>query len=733
MYVTTANECHALDAGSGRRLWDYRRPRTKGLAGDAAGGINRGVAVAGDRVFMVTDNAHLLALDRFTGALLWDTEMADSRQNYGATSAPLAVGGLVISGTLGRRRRRARLPGRLRSGDGQGGVALLDGAQARRAGIGDLAGQGHRPSLRHRLAHRHLRRRARHALLADGQPLPGLRRQRSAWATTSTRTRSSPSTPKTGRLKWHFQYTPHDVWDWDAQQPPVLVDADWQGQPRRLLLHANRNGFFYVLDRTNGRAAAGQAVRQEAHLGARDRAGRPSRAHPRAGADAAEGRTVCPAVEGATNWFSTVVRSRPPASTTCRPSRSARSTRARPGSGRPGKSYYGGTTQRRPDEPGQKVLRAIDIQTGAIAWELPQTGAAQSWGGVLATASGLVFFGEDGGALVAVDAASGAPLWHFQANALWKASPMTYVFDGQAVRRGRGGLHDPRLRAGGVAAWRRVLLDGLWLLLVLLVTVAGMWLSSSLALYLNGPRWLASRWACLAFPVLPLAWEALRGRDAARATRSLRPPFFTVWDRMVLRTLAVNLLIVGVLLARWPDRVLRGPGHARGLVPRGPHGRGSAARPARRCSSAPRAGWSGSTAPAHRQSLRRLPGAHEDGDGRPSRRRVPDRADRGHAPPDASDDARAGRAGASDFDFGRSGTPPPTTPAQGAGRAARAPRSASPTALPSGRCPPSSTRRWRPCPPARRPASLPWPATSRSARRIPGCGSRRCTTTSPIA
>ena len=101
MYVTSVNECYALDAGSGRRLWHYERPRTKGVAGDAAGGINRGVAVAGGRLFMVTDHAHLIALDRFTGALLWDRRMADWRQNYGATSAPLAIGDHVISGVAG--------------------------------------------------------------------------------------------------------------------------------------------------------------------------------------------------------------------------------------------------------------------------------------------------------------------------------------------------------------------------------------------------------------------------------------------------------------------------------------------------------------------------------------------------------------------------------------------------------------------------------------------------------
>ena len=101
MYVTSANECYALDAGNGREIWRFQRPRTKGLVGNAAGGINRGVAVAGDRVFMVTDHAHLLALNRFTGELLWDTEMADWRQNYNATAAPLIVGDLVVAGTAG--------------------------------------------------------------------------------------------------------------------------------------------------------------------------------------------------------------------------------------------------------------------------------------------------------------------------------------------------------------------------------------------------------------------------------------------------------------------------------------------------------------------------------------------------------------------------------------------------------------------------------------------------------
>ena len=101
MYVTSANECYALDAGSGKELWRFQRPLTEGLIGNAAGGFNRGAAVSGDRLFMVTDHAHLLALDRFSGRVLWDTQMADWRQNYNATGAPIVVNNLVVSGTAG--------------------------------------------------------------------------------------------------------------------------------------------------------------------------------------------------------------------------------------------------------------------------------------------------------------------------------------------------------------------------------------------------------------------------------------------------------------------------------------------------------------------------------------------------------------------------------------------------------------------------------------------------------
>jgi alcohol dehydrogenase (cytochrome c) len=234
---------------------------------------------------------------------------------------------------------------------------------------------------------------------------------------------------ETGRLRWHFQYTPHDVWDWDAQQPAVLADLDWKGAPRKVLLHANRNGFFYVLDRTTGALLLARPfVKKLTWAREVGPGGRPV-LNP-GQEPTAEGTTVCPAVEGATNWFSTAYSPATGLFYVQALEKCTRYTRT-PGEWQAGKSYFGGSTSDVDGDGPVKVLRAIDVHTGDIAWERPQTGAARSWGGVLGTAGGLVFFGEDGGALMAVDAATGASLWQFQANASWKASPMTYMFDGR--------------------------------------------------------------------------------------------------------------------------------------------------------------------------------------------------------------------------------------------------------------------------------------------------------------
>jgi alcohol dehydrogenase (cytochrome c) len=426
MYVTSANQCYALDAGSGRQIWHYSRPRTKGLVGNAAGGVNRGVGVAGDRVFMVTDHAHLIALNRATGALVWETEMADWRQNYNATVAPLPVGNLVIAGTSGGdegvrgflaaydqtsgkevwRFWTVPLPGEPGSETWQGGGIAHPGATTWLTGTYD-------PELNT-------------LYWPTGNPTPDLygddRRGDNLYSDSIL-----ALDPKTGKLKWHFQFTPHDVWDYDAQQTPALVDARWQGRPRKLLVQANRNGFFYVLDRTDGKFLFGtKYAKNVTWASGLTPEGRPMRVPDME--PSLEGRRVCPSLEGASNWYSTSFNPATGLYYVQTNDKCGVFTKI-PMEWAAGKGYMGGSFTQAPNEPAQRVLRAIDIQTGKVAWDLPQVGPVTSWGGVLSTAGGIVIFGEDSGSLMAADAGTGKPLWSFQTNQNWKASPMTYAFD----------------------------------------------------------------------------------------------------------------------------------------------------------------------------------------------------------------------------------------------------------------------------------------------------------------
>jgi alcohol dehydrogenase (cytochrome c) len=426
MYVTSANQCYALDAGSGREIWHYSRPRTKGLIGNAAGGANRGVAVAGDRVFMVTDHAHIIALNRATGALLWETEMADWRQNYNATGAPLTVGNLVISGSSGGdegvrgflaafdqatgkevwRFWTVPAPGEPGSETWQGGGIAHPGATTWLTGTYDAELDT--------------------IYWPTGNPTPDLygddRKGDNLYSDSVIALDA-----KSGKLKWYFQFTPHDVWDYDAQETPALIDTNWQGKPRKLLVQANRNGFLYVLDRVDGKFLFGtKYIKNVTWATGLSAEGRPLRVPDTE--PTLEGRRVCPSLEGASNWYSTSFNPGTGLYYVQTNDKCGVFTKI-PMEWAAGRGYMGGSFVQAPDEPAQRVLRAIDIHTGKIVWELPQQGPVTSWGGVLSTAGGVVIFGEDSGSLMAADASSGKPLWSFQTNQNWKASPMTYVFD----------------------------------------------------------------------------------------------------------------------------------------------------------------------------------------------------------------------------------------------------------------------------------------------------------------
>jgi alcohol dehydrogenase (cytochrome c) len=425
MYVTAANECWALDAGTGHEVWHFQQPRTRGLVGNASGGINRGVAISGERLFMVTDHAHIIAVNRHTGQLLWDTEMADWHQNYNATSAPLVAGGVVISGTAG--------------GDegARGFVAGYDfatGKEVWRFWTVPRPGEpGSETWIGKQIEHPgavtwmtgSYDQVADLVYWATGNPgndMVGDERGGDNLYSSSVVALEG----KTGKLRWYYQFTPHNVWDYDAQAPSVLVDATWKGQPRKLLLHADRNGFFYVFDRLNGELLLAKAFVDK--LTWAKEIGPDKRPVVNPNQDpTTEGTRVCPSLEGATNWYSTsfnpstglyYVQTLEDCATFTK-----RDVPWKAGSG-----YMGGTWRR---EPGQQILRAFDIATGTPRWELSQTGPANSWGGVLSTAGGVVLFGEDGGLFTAVDAKSGKRLWQWPTGQVWRSSPMTYMFDGK--------------------------------------------------------------------------------------------------------------------------------------------------------------------------------------------------------------------------------------------------------------------------------------------------------------
>ena len=426
MYVTAPNECIALDAGTGRRIWQFKRPRTAGIT---AGSANRGAGVAGDRVFMETDDAHIIALNRFTGEVMWESVLEDWRKNYAASSAPLPAGNLIISGVSGGEHGAN---GFVAAHDqetgkevwrfwtvpkpGEPGSETWQGKDIEHGGAPTWFTGSYDPELDM-------------IYWPTGNPTKEYngddRKGDNLYANSIL-----ALDRRTGALKWYYQFTPHDLWDWDATQTSVLVDANWQGQPRKLMLHAARNGFFYVFDRRDGKLLlAKQFIKTLTWASGIGADGRPIKLPNQE--PTAAGTKVCPSQDGATNWFSPSFNPATGLYYVQTFEKCSVYTKSEQGDWQSGKSYLGGSQRTATDPKPERILRAIDIRTGAIAWEIPQPGPAFSWGGTLATASGLVIFGEEGGSLMAADAVTGKPLWSFPTNTNWKASPMTYTFDGK--------------------------------------------------------------------------------------------------------------------------------------------------------------------------------------------------------------------------------------------------------------------------------------------------------------
>lgn len=418
LYITNTNSIYAIDARSGRLVWEYSDPRAK------KGGVNRGAAIWGDRVYFTTSDNYLVALDRHSGALIFNKQFADVEKGTSSTSAPLIAKGKVIVGSAGGDSgmrgfvmalsadtgetlwKTYTVPAKGEPGseswgsliDWGGGAAWLSGTYD--AELNTL-------------------------YWTTGNPWPdynGGVRQGDNLYTCSLVALDLDA----GKMKWYFQFTPHDTHDWDAQSWPVLVDTEIRGQKRKVVLHANRNGFFYALDRVTGEfLRATQLIDKVTWAKGIDDKGRPI---PLPNSDPApQGNWVCPSVKGATNWMG---QSYNPLTgllyvLTLEQCGMYYSSSQEP---QPMKNFSGGGAT---EEGGQVILRALDPKTGKRVWEYPMTGLGRMWTGTVSTAGGVIFSGDDDGHLVALDAKSGRNLWHFNMGELLTASPITYSVDGK--------------------------------------------------------------------------------------------------------------------------------------------------------------------------------------------------------------------------------------------------------------------------------------------------------------
>jgi alcohol dehydrogenase (cytochrome c) len=428
MFITGSNDAYALDAETGRLLWHHERGVSSGLVDDASGHINRGVAVLGTRVYMETDNAHLLCLDARSGNLIWDQAYATDNKNYGATSAPLIVKNLVLVGTSGG---DDGIRGFLAAFDAQTGKEVWRFWTIPAPGeFGSESWPG--DSYKHGCAATWMPGTYDPELntlyWGTGNPCPdfdGSVRPGDDLYTSSLLALD----PDTGKLKWYFQFSPHNMYDYDAVQTPVLVDAKFKGEPRKLVVTANRNGFLYILDRTTGKYLYSKPFIQSLNWAKGiDKNGRPISNHL---VPDERGVTVCPSYGGGTNWYSP---SYDPETDTFyfRSLDACTLFQAKTQPFEEGETYYATGARRPPGNvPSAGYINAFDLKTLEFSWRDRQIGGRHASAGVMSTAGGLIAFGNDAEEFEIDDARTGKPLWAFNLGQAMHASPMSYGISGK--------------------------------------------------------------------------------------------------------------------------------------------------------------------------------------------------------------------------------------------------------------------------------------------------------------
>src|SRR5580698_6193741 len=433
--IQSPNDVIALDAVTGKQIWAYSHKPAEGTRNPCCGNLTRGLAILGDKLFLAALDAKMIALDAKTGKELWSTQAADYKQAYAMTVAPIVVKDKVIAGVAGGEHG---VRGFLAAYDVNTGKEVwrfntIPGPGE--AGYETWLGKDGKPS---------------DSYLHGGAPI---------WVTGSydpetnlTMWGTGNAGPDwngdarlgdnlyscsvvaldadTGKLKWYYQFSPHNEFDWDSVQIPVLADMQWKGSPRKVMMWANRSGMFYVLDRNTGQFLLGKPFVKVNWATGFDEKGRPIRAP---GIEPTkQGTLVYPGNQGATNWYNPSFSPRTGLFyiPTWENSSSTYFKTTEPPAFADDKSYTGdfpkaGAT----GDDVYSTIRAIDPQTGEKKWDHRLT-APSTEAGILTTASDVLFSGGRDGAFYALDARDGTLLWETSLGPSVSAGPMTFMVNG---------------------------------------------------------------------------------------------------------------------------------------------------------------------------------------------------------------------------------------------------------------------------------------------------------------
>jgi len=425
MFVTgPSNHADALDLLTGKQIWHYHKTPPSPLS-LCCGQPNRGFAALGSRLYKVNIDATLVALDALSGTVLWEKPIDDYRKGFTATAAPIILKDKVVVGIAGAEFGTRSFIDAYDSSTGERvwrfytvaakgepGGDTWDGDSWQRGGGSTWITGTYDPELN---------------LIYWGTGNPGPGMDGSVRAGDNLYTCSLVAIEAdTGKLKWHFQFTPHDTHDWDAVADPVLMDLTVKGQHVKAVVQANRNGYFYAIDRTNGKLLAAAPYTKVNWSTGIDANGRPQLVPGLMPSE--EGTKVCPGFGGGHNWSATAYSPQTKLyyfGTTdgCQLYYSHMQEY------RPRQWYQASTANEIPSEPSTGSVVAVDPATGETRWRFPMV--SQAAAGMLATAGGLVFTGDGHGHLMALNAATGKPLWHFQTGGNIVAPPVTYTLNGK--------------------------------------------------------------------------------------------------------------------------------------------------------------------------------------------------------------------------------------------------------------------------------------------------------------